>query len=269
MDIYQYIDSGILELYVLDQLNPSEKQEVESIAKEYPLVAEELISIVKTFQNIALKNKLDPNARIKAKIAGQLSFSDDLLSENKIENTASPTKIVSVRWYAISLVASLILLIISNFALWKTYNTLQDTQSKYLASLQDTKKYASQVHDLHGEYNYTLQNLTDTNTMLLRLNGTPHFPRTLVSLFWNKKNHTIRLIPSNLPQNNLNQSFQLWALINGVPHSLGIFDAQNQMVFLNKDFPSIQAFAITREPKGGSISPHLDQMVVIGMLKNS
>jgi anti-sigma-K factor RskA len=52
-------------------------------------------------------------------------------------------------------------------------------------------------------------------------------------------------------------------LVDGKPVDAGLLEDCNGVCKL-KNIPKAQAFAITLEDKGGSASPHLDQLYVIG-----
>jgi anti-sigma-K factor RskA len=53
MDTKQYIESGILELYVYGLLSDTENEEVSQMAKQYPEINNEIISIEKAIVNIS------------------------------------------------------------------------------------------------------------------------------------------------------------------------------------------------------------------------
>ncbi len=67
-----------------------------------------------------------------------------------------------------------------------------------------------------------------------------------------------------------NQDYQLWYIGKAGPIDAGVFkvDAEGYGVFdirnLPQDASEISAFAVTIEPKGGSIAPTLTQMVLLG-----
>jgi anti-sigma-K factor RskA len=69
-----------------------------------------------------------------------------------------------------------------------------------------------------------------------------------------------------LPQNDKDHQYQLWALVGGKPVDLGVFDAPADSTQMKemKSIARADAFAVTLEPKGGSINPTMDQMVVLG-----
>ncbi len=73
------------------------------------------------------------------------------------------------------------------------------------------------------------------------------------------------LVVKNMPKLSNDQQYQLWALIDGKPKDLGVFDATDDKVILKmKNTQKAQAFAITIEKKGGSPSPTLDSMQSLG-----
>jgi anti-sigma-K factor RskA len=71
---------------------------------------------------------------------------------------------------------------------------------------------------------------------------------------------------TRLPQPSSDLQYQLWAIVDGNPVDLGVFDILNEKELVTKDLDlkKIQAFAVTLEKKGGSPSPNLEKLYVIG-----
>ena len=73
-----------------------------------------------------------------------------------------------------------------------------------------------------------------------------------------------------LPANDKDHQYQLWALVGGKPVDLGVFDktATDSTIDMKemKSLALAQAFAVTLEPRGGSVNPTMDQMMVVGTL---
>ena len=72
-----------------------------------------------------------------------------------------------------------------------------------------------------------------------------------------------------LPAPPAGKQYQLWALDKGKPVDAGVLaavtaagDSLQQM----KDIASAQAFAMTIEPRGGSVNPTLSTMTVMGQI---
>ncbi len=262
MNSLEYIESGMLELYVLDKLSPLEKVEVENMASRFPEVAKEIKSIQEAFEREALQNAMVPRAHLQDKIAQKLQFRDETAVSNPII-VESKSKIKALRFYQLSLAACFTLLVISTISLWNMHNQLDETQRKYLAALTDTRKYASETRFLENENKQTQTLLSDTNTLSIRLKGIKAFAGSGAIVFYNKKEHTVVLNAKSLPKNDSAHSYQLWAIVKNKPVDGGIFEVENGLASLNtmKSQSDVEAFAITLEPKGGSPSPHLDQLV--------
>jgi anti-sigma-K factor RskA len=71
-----------------------------------------------------------------------------------------------------------------------------------------------------------------------------------------------------MPTNDPQHQYQLWALVNGKPVDLGVFDAKADSAGMikMKAINSAEAFAVTLEPKGGSINPTMEQMMLMGAI---
>ncbi|MGB3617133.1 MAG: anti-sigma factor, partial [Catalinimonas sp.] len=70
----------------------------------------------------------------------------------------------------------------------------------------------------------------------------------------------------DLPVPPAGKQYQLWGIAGGQPVSMGVFNlptggAELQAVAA---VPNAQAYAVTLEPTGGSPTPTLDQMYVMG-----
>jgi anti-sigma-K factor RskA len=71
----------------------------------------------------------------------------------------------------------------------------------------------------------------------------------------------------SLPEPEEGKQFQLWALVKGLPVDAGVFNTDVSNIQRVKDIESADGWAVTLEPKGGSVSPSLDKMYLIN--KNS
>ena len=64
-NIKEYIESGVLELYVLGDLNPAESAEVEAMSKLYPEVKTELEEIESVMAKVADNFAVEPALKVK------------------------------------------------------------------------------------------------------------------------------------------------------------------------------------------------------------
>jgi anti-sigma-K factor RskA len=266
-DVKTFIESGILELYVLGDVSPAEKQQVEAMIQEHPVVKAELEEMEKALESYALVNAVQPSEKQRNKILNSLvtNLADDATftkkGEAKVIVMPAPN-ITNIYKYAFA--ASVILLIGSLFALFNVYNKLQNTSLQLVAVTSQNQRISKTVSYM----NDALGVFRDTTYKVLKLKGTKNLPSGGMTLAWNpvKKKVMIDMTALNMPENDKAHQYQLWAIVAGKPVDLGVFDKSADSVDM-KQMKSVAAptvFAVTLEPRGGSVNPTMDKMMVAG-----
>jgi len=75
---------------------------------------------------------------------------------------------------------------------------------------------------------------------------------------------------SKLKQLSDDQQYQLWTIVDGKPVDQGVFNWDDKgLIALKSATGNVAAFAVTIEPKGGSTSPTLSTMQVLGEVNPS
>ena len=105
--------------------------------------------------------------------------------------------------------------------------------------------------------------MRDENTDIIILNAPDTSRHYKARVYWNKYTHNSYIDVLSLPSPEEGKQFQLWALVDGKPVDAGVFTSGEQSVQRVKDISSAQAWAVTLEPKGGSISPTMDELFLI------
>jgi hypothetical protein len=76
VDIKEYIESGILEAYVLGAVSDKERQEVECLSKIYEEIAAELKIAASTIESFVSIDEVQPPAHLKAAIMEEIAKSE-------------------------------------------------------------------------------------------------------------------------------------------------------------------------------------------------
>ncbi|MCQ6959964.1 anti-sigma factor [Mucilaginibacter aquariorum] len=271
-DIKAYIESGILELYVLGDVSAEEKLQVEDMAAKYPAVKAEIAEIEKSMELYAEANAVEPSEHLRNRVLSSLvvnlgddnNFSKAVTHDDDDNITRLPvTRINSFYKYAFA--ACLALLLVSIYGLVNLYSKLQDSNTQLTALQQDKQRFANQVNLMDSQ----LDMYRDTTYKVLRLKGMPKAPTAAMILAWNavSKKVMVDMQSIKLPKHDTQHQYQLWALVKGKPVDMGVFNApatDTAGVKEMKSIASADGFAVTLEPMGGSINPTMDQMVVIG-----
>jgi anti-sigma-K factor RskA len=273
-NLQSYIESGILELYVLGDLNSTERAEVEMMCKLHPEVKVELDEIELMMNNIANDLTLEPSEKVRKGFFNSITFSDEAA---KI--TAAPkeeAKVVAINskqlnFYKLSLAACLALLLVSMIAIINLNKNLNASKAQ-IASLQTSNQgFVNQVNYLDKKVkkgNEILDIYTNPAYKMVSLKGTNNSPESNIIIAFNPKEEKVMLDlhSMKIPKNDAEHQYQLWALVDGKPVDLGVFDAESNEIGLKamKSIGVAQTFAITLEPRGGSVSPTLEKLMVIG-----
>ena len=270
-DIKAYIESGILELYALGDGSPEERAEVEQMAAANPAVKEELRQIENALEKYALANAVAPAESHQTKVLNSLliNLADDSTFPSK--HTGTETKIVSLperassNFYKYAFAASIVLLMGSLGALYNIYDKLQQSNQQLIVINSQNAKFSKTISHMDEE----LEVFRDTTFKLLKLKGTAKMPTAEMTVAWSpvKKKVMVDMAGMQLPDNDQAHQYQLWAIVNGKPVDLGVFDKSSAASADMKAMKSVEqavAFAVTLEPRGGSVNPTMSEMVVIG-----
>mgnify|MGYP006167995795 CR=1 FL=1 len=274
-NIKEYIESGVLELYVIGDLSVDERLQVEKMASLYPEITAELRDIELAMEGVAQKLAANPSENQKAKFLNAITFASD---EQEALNTISEAKVVSIsskslNFYKYSFAACLALLLVSVIAIVNLSSNLNNYKEQVAQLQSSNQNFANQVNYLDKQVeigNQAIGVYTNPDNKFVNLAGTPNSPDSKLIIAFNPKEQKVSLDLKSMkmPVTDAEHQYQLWALVDGVPVDLGVFDAEGNGIGF-KDMKSIgkaQAFAVTLEPKGGSKNPTLDQMVVMGAI---
>jgi anti-sigma-K factor RskA len=283
VNIGEYIASGILESYVLGQLSSSEMKAVEDMAAKYPAVKQELIAIESGLEAFTMNMQVKPPAHLKNKIKAELfsqaspSLKSDSKPEIKIspDTTASPdTSIIrQLKFYKLAFAASVALLIgsaVLNVILATQSSEMDDSNKELMVQNKEMIDELSAEREKSIALNEIWNNVSEPGMQSLTLDGQAIDPTASARVYWNSNSGQVFIYPVNLKTPPAGHQYQLWAIVDGVPVDAGVFDVASGIAGIQrmKSFNAASAFAVTLEVEGGSPTPTLEQMYVMGAVKD-
>lgn len=297
-NIQQFIESGILEEYVLGQLSAAEEAAVEAAAAAHPAVREELQQVEAAIGLYAEAHALAPPAGMRERVLDQVraqlaaptqkagvaatapalvaptltAYPTAAASEAVVRPLSSAPVAAVPTGRSVWAMAASVALLLSLGANVLLYSQWQDASADLVALQNDQARFATTTQVLEKQ----LGAVREQNTVLrsddfrtVALAGTKAAPTAKARVLFNRATRQVYLDVKNLPALPAGKQYQLWALDNGKPVDAGtlatttaVGDSLQQM----KDIASAQAFAMTVEPEGGSVNPTLTTMTVIGKL---
>ncbi|SMD32869.1 Anti-sigma-K factor RskA [Reichenbachiella faecimaris] len=258
MNIEEYISSGILELYALGELSESEKAEVEQMCASHEEIKAELDLIESTMGALANRLAIDPQPELKDKIKNQLDLKNSETKEVKMPDEKQS--------FSYAIAASVSIAVLASSLAFYFYSQWQSAEGQLAVMIAQNQEVA----DNYQFVNQRLKSLeTDVEILgnpdfaRVAMNGTENSPESLATVYWNSNTQDVYLKIQNLKDLTQDQQYQLWAIVDGVPVDMGVFDNESDLLKM-KSVASAAAFAVTVEPRGGSKDPSLETMQVVG-----
>lgn len=266
MDINAYIESGVIESYVLGMAEAQEAKELEQLSLQYPEIKRAIEDFEVSLEKAALANASAPNPMVKDQLL--FALKDEFVSSVKSVPVKQepPVRNMGFGWMRIVAAASVILLIASSALNVYFYSRFSSVNDKYVALLSEKNNLEASNNSFQTKmldiYN-SMQLMSDPNMIKVSMPGIKGRENNLATVFWDHKTKDVYLLANKLPQATPDKQYQLWALVDGKPVDAGLLDQCNGLCKL-KNIPNAQGFAITLEKKGGSPSPTMSEMYVFG-----
>ena len=165
--------------------------------------------------------------------------------------------------------ASIVFFLLSLAVNFYLMNKLSEAR-KEIAALSDQRKLMVQEFETVSRRltnaSKDMEIMRNRNYKVVDMQGMEKSPGSNVITYWNPENKKVYVSVMDLPVPPAGKQYQLWALSNGKPVDAGVMDVDPSDKSLHemKSMEDAQAFAITLEPKGGSVNPTMDQMYVMG-----
>lgn len=259
MNMREYIDSGILELYVFGLLTEAENKEVKEMADKHPEVQEEILSIEKAVINLSYSIAPHLSAENYQKIR------NILIEKHGGVIPLEPRK-KSISSY-IGWAAAAVLL----FGIGIQYYQYNEVQSEVQTATAERAKFQSMLADLQvkkTEDEKALAIVRDKYSTVVSLAGQQVAPDAYAKVYLNSNKKEIYVDMAGLPEPPEGKVYQIWALKLDplTPTSIGVIDNKNANngILKVENYDQAQAFGITLEPAGGSVTPTLEQLYTLG-----
>jgi len=271
VNIEEYISSGILESYILGLASPEEAGILECVMKNSAEVRSAFEEAQKTLEDLATAQAIMPPEDLQGKIWAKIQQEKpvtDIKTHISEKQDLEPVEITreiypnkSANWQKYAIAASVLFLVsIAGNLFWMSDNS---NNKREIAQLQTQKKAQDLALQTSQE---KLAILSNPNILTVPLKGVEKHPDSKALVYWDKNSKNVYLNAENLPKAPEGMQYQLWALVDGKPVSAGMYSADKNTRTILANIPKAQAFAITLEKQGGSESPTMENMYVMGTI---
>lgn len=284
MNTKEYIESGILEAYVLGAVSEEERLHIEVAIAQYPDVAAEVAAIEETMFAVAQAGAVAPPPHMQQQIWNVLDtdahagfippggFEPEAHTQT-IPLTPPPADTVVVSsgptWQRAAVWAAFLTSLLTNILLLSQRNESKK-QNDLLAAKVDSMNIRQQALASRIDmYEHERDMLVDTGmkTVVMR-SMKPGHNEMAGMVFMDKTQGIAYLSLHHMPMPPQGKQYQLWVIKDGKPVDMGVIPndmvASNGMQKIAGQMTGGQAFAISLEKEGGSPVPTMEQIYVMG-----
>ena len=245
MNIKEYISSGVVESYVLGLLTAQERFEFEQYCETYPELRAARDSFELAIEKQAMENAVRPPAQIKQRVWESIQPKLESKPSKIISMEPTSTRRSNFGWLA---AASVILFLVAGYFAYNFYNQNKDLKT----ANSDLEARVNRTDSILNKILEDQRRMNDPNVTVVNMVGLQKAVPGSASVYWDSTSTNVYLIVKNMPKLPSAKQYQLWALIDGKPVDLGMFDPPQEpnVILKMNNTQRADAFAISVEDRG-------------------
>ena len=244
-------DSGLLELYVLGELAPSERLQVEEAIRTYPELKAELAQIEQSLKHFAIAASVTPNPQV-------LENTLEKINSGPVPPVSPPVDGVS----SLSGLFGILALALAGLSgyLWFQADSVADELESTNAELAVVKAKLQACLDKNAKTT-TLRDLKLRGSQIIKMKPSEKHLGSSCYIYCNAQKKLNYLALGKLKPLPVDHDYQLWSLKDSLdPVPLTVFSDSNIIVPVTYQ-DSTGSYAITVEKSGGATTPNLENLI--------
>jgi len=252
--ITTFLNSGLLDKYLLGETTSAEAEMAESHIARYPEIENTYNTMQHNLEVVAKANALEAPKYFLNNILDEL----DSTPVVKL-NTSYRYK----KWYKFTVAASIAALIFAGSSMY-FYDQNQKLQSETLvvdAEIDDLRSDIAKNNEMLDNVMRQLLKLNNPETEKYIIKGNERAKDLKTVAYINPREKTSMIDVVSLPELPEEQCYQIWAELQGKMVNLGILDKADRKL---RNIPYMEdalALSITIEPKGGNVIASMQNSV--------
>lgn len=248
----EIVTSGLLEQYILGLCSPEEEELVCARCRLNPVLAK-----AKEEAELALENYYMTQGQ---------SYMYPTASNEPKTGLGSPAPLHPIRpsksfWKPLAIAASVAVVASAG---WNIYQYQQNKEMKFTESVfaqtPTTEALSLPLRDFRV--------MQDPKITPVGLLGVGSHSICRCTLYWDKASGKVYLMIHHLPRTDESEDFQLWAMVNGKPVSIGLINdgTRDRFIELTGAPGTATSFVVTLEKGGGAQTPNMEEVYLKGSI---
>lgn len=249
MDKEQFLNSGLLEQYVLGLTSSEEDQIVQQYLEVFPELNSEVNVLHQAMQQYAMEQSISPpKSQHHPSLNGSSTSARDIIG--------------NFNWSRLAIMG----LIGLSFFFFRTNQqqgkAIMQVEAEYAALKTYCQASQSKVH----AQQLTLDKVHHPHTASILLAGTTIAPGYFALAHWNPTLKEGWIDPTKLPTLPEGKQYQVWADVDGEMIGIGLIPPQSQVLISVTYIAHAESINITEEELGGADHPNVNMLTANGYL---
>jgi hypothetical protein len=260
-----FMESGLLDSYILGTTTPNENLEVESYIAEFPEVASEYDKLQDHLEILAKANIVEAPRFILDDVLQEIS------EETPVVKMVSHIKQKRTPWYSIAASIAALIFAGTAFLLYEQNISLNTENQVVVDEIFDLRSDIEENNNKLENVMLQFMKLNNPETEKYVLRGNSRAKNLKTVAYINAVDKTSMIDVVSLPKLPENQSYQIWAELQDRMVNLGILDESERKLKTIPYMENALGLSITIEPKSGSQinNAHAENSVAEIILKNN
>jgi len=254
----KFLQTGLLEQYVLGLTDEEETAVVKQFAEEYPEVQAEINQMREAMDQYARQYAVMPPEELKARVMKGVDSADQ--DSDSRASAPGPSQTGTNWWGVVLLMALLGSTLLFYRGKSSAEQDLVMLETRYAAFQKECETEKAALRQQQQVFAI----LNHEATLPVRLEGTPQEPRAEAVAYLNGLEKVAYINVGKLPTLPTGQTYQLWADVNGEMINMGVLDQQSKGLQVMTFIDHAESLNITIEPEGGSEVPTVEQLIANG-----
>ncbi|WP_276134683.1 anti-sigma factor [Polluticoccus soli] len=275
MNIKEYIESGILEAYVLGALSEEERAAVVANIAQYPELAAEVQEIERAMYQYAEANAVTPPAGMQEDIWAAIQPNSPVIARPSIPTNPKaihlPVTVPERRtsWVRAAVWVALAGSLLTNVLLMNNQRRSGEEMQAMKDEMLKNNSKQQQLSARLDMYDRQRAMLMDANMQPVIMRSAQAGKKMMGMAMYNKTKGETYVSLMDMPMPPQGKQYQLWVIQDGKPVDMGVLSsdmiASGAMQKVPMSIQNGQAFAISLEKEGGNPTP--TEVMVVGEIK--
>ncbi|GGD26256.1 anti-sigma factor [Hyunsoonleella pacifica] len=252
--ITTFLNSGLLDKYLMGKTTVAETEQVETYISKYPEVQNAYNTLQYNLEIVAKSNAIEAPKHILDSVLEELDDAPVVTLNQKGKYK---------KWYKFSIAASVTAILFAATSVY-FYNQNQKLQSDTLIVDEEIFDLRSDIEENNKKLDAIMEQfkrLNDPETYKYIIQGNERARDLKTVAYINPKEKTSMIDVVSLPQLPEEQCYQIWADLQGKMVSLGILSEADRQLKRIPFTENAKSLNITIEPKGGNAVASIENTV--------